>query len=220
MNHLLFFSFLLFIIIGPFPGVEAQKKIVAKTPPMGWNSYDCFGSTVKVQEVKDNATMMAVHLKPYGWQYVVIDYCWFYPHPGAMGNPPQMKDFTPNFRFDEKARLLPAPDRFPCSEGSEGFKPLADYVHSLGLKFGIHVMRGIPREAVAKKLPIGYKDITADEIADVKVDDIWRHMDEIEVVRKAIDNCGREMVLSISAGRIRWPGSQTYRERIQIPGPV
>jgi hypothetical protein len=219
--------------------VNAQKKTIAPVPPLGWNSYDCYGATVREDEVRDNAQMMSIHLKKYGWQYVVIDYCWFYPYPGAMANPAQTRDFTPHFRIDENARLWPAIDRFPSSVNGAGFKPLADYVHSLGLKFGIHVMRGIPREAVANKLPIGFRNITADMIADikdsctwlnsmygidvnkpgaqeyynsvfklyaswgvdyVKVDDIWKHMDEIAAVRKAIDNCGRDMILSISAG--------------------
>ncbi|RPI46854.1 MAG: glycoside hydrolase family 27 protein, partial [Bacteroidetes bacterium] len=220
-------------------GSMAQQKPAAPTPPLGWNSYDCFGSTVTEAEVKANAEMMAVHLKHYGWKYIVIDYCWFYPYPGAQGNPMQHRDFTPNFRMDANGHLLPALRRFPSATGESGFTQLANYVHSMGLKFGIHVMRGIPREAVAKKLPIGFGTITADMIADkndtctwlnamygvdmtrpraqeyyndlfklyaswgvdyVKVDDIWKHKDEIEAVRKAIDQCGREMVFSISAG--------------------
>ena len=113
-----------------------EKTSVAATPPMGWNSYDCFGATVTEEEVMANAKMMEVHLKKLGWEYIVIDYCWFYPYPGAMGNPRQTADFVPNFRFDDKARLLPALDRFPGSDKHLGFKPLADYVHSLGLKIG------------------------------------------------------------------------------------
>jgi alpha-galactosidase len=219
--------------------IEPKIADVALTPPMGWNSYDCFGATVNEEEVKANAQMMAVHLKEAGWEYIVIDYLWFYPFPGAMHAPNQLEDFTPNFRLDNMGRLLPALDRYPSSKGSAGFKPLADYVHNLGLKFGIHVMRGVPREAVAKKLPVGSGNITADMIAEysdtcewsnsmygvdakkpgaqeyydnlfklyaswgvdfVKVDDIWRHMDEIELVRNAIDKCGRNMVFSVSAG--------------------
>ncbi len=130
------------------------KTDVALTPPMGWNSYNCYGATVTEKEMMDNALMMSVHLKEYGWEYVVVDYCWFYPFPGAMNNPPQTRDFKPGLTMDGNGRLLPSVERFPGSAGSMGFKPLADYIHGLGLKFGIHVMRGIPREAVAKKLPV------------------------------------------------------------------
>jgi len=223
----------------PKQTIDLKTDIVAQKPPMGWNSYDCFGATVTEQEVMANAQMMAVHLKEAGWEYIIIDFLWFYPFPGAMHSPYQTKNFIPNFRLDENARLLPALDRFPGSRDGAGFKPLADYVHSLGLKFGIHVMRGVPREAAAKKLSIGFENITADMIAEysdtcnwsnsmygvdvtkpgaqeyynnlyklyaswgidyVKVDDIWRHMDEIGLVRNAIDNCGRNMVFSVSAG--------------------
>ena len=72
-----------------------DKADVALTPPMGWNSYNCYGATVTEKEMMDNALMMSVHLKEYGWQYVVVDYCWFYPFPGAMNNPPQTRDFRP-----------------------------------------------------------------------------------------------------------------------------
>jgi alpha-galactosidase len=218
-----------------------SAEAVAETPPMGWNSYNCYGSAVTEQEVRDNARMMAVHLKKYGWQYIVVDYCWFYPYPGTMNNPPQTREFNPPLTMDNNGRLLPSTERFPSCTGEAGFKPLADYVHSLGLKFGIHVMRGVPREAVAKKLRIADTDISADMIAGkndtcgwlnsmygidmskpgaqeyynsifrlyaswgvdfVKVDDIATpyHAPEIEAVRKAIENSGRNMVLSLSPG--------------------
>lgn len=147
--------------------LQAQDfKKWAKTPPMGWNSYDCFGATVTEAEVKGNAKMMEVHLKEAGWEYIVIDYCWYYPFVGALNNPPQSKDFKPGLAMDEFGRLLPTTDRFPSAVNGKGFKELADYVHSLGLKFGIHVMRGIPREAVAKKMPIKGTNYTADQITN------------------------------------------------------
>ena len=145
----------------------------AKTPPMGWNSYDCFGATVTEQEIKDNAKIMEVHLKEFGWQYVVVDYCWFFPYPAAMNNPAQTFGFNPSLPLDEYGRLLPTIDRFPTAINNLGFKPLADYVHSLGLKFGIHVMRGIPREAVAKKLPVFGTKFTADQIANIRDSCNW-----------------------------------------------
>lgn len=134
---------------------QTTSADLAPTPPMGWNSYNCYGATVTEAEVRENADYMAKNLKQHGWQYVVIDFCWWYPHPpgGGQSNPPQFANkfdssLVPYFEMDEYGRLHPDVRRFPSSAGGKGFKPLADYIHSLGLKFGIHVMRGIPRQAV------------------------------------------------------------------------
>ena len=149
-------------------------KSWAATPPMGWNSYNSYGAAVTEKEVKANADYMAGILKQFGWEYIVVDYCWSYPHPpgSTQNNPPQFrlkKDgaYVPWLAMDEYGRLYPDLRKFSSSEDGQGFKPLADYVHSLGLKFGIHVMRGIPRQAVWAKSPIkGTNGITADMIAD------------------------------------------------------
>lgn len=160
MTH---FHLLLFIHLLLSYCIFAQ---VASTPPMGWNSYNSYGATVTEAEVQANADFMAAHLKDYGWEYVVIDYCWFYPHPGALNNPPQNEKFQPRLAMDEYGRLLPALDRFPSAAG-KGFKPLADYIHSKGLKFGIHVMRGIPRQAVeVDNSPVWGTNKRAADIAD------------------------------------------------------
>lgn len=132
----------------------------AVTPPMGWNSWDCYGASVREDEVRGNAEYMAEHLKAFGWDYVVVDIQWY--EPGA--NSSQYRPFVP-LEMDEYSRLLPAVGRFPSAAGGQGFKPLADYVHSLGLKFGIHIMRGIPRQAVHADTPILGTDATARSIA-------------------------------------------------------
>jgi len=209
----------------------------ASTPPMGWNSWDCFGPTVTEQEVKANADYMGGHLKEFGWQYIVVDIRWYVENDKAHGY--NKKD--PVMIVDDYGRLIPAVNRFPSSAAGKGFKPLADYVHRLGLKFGIHIMRGIPRLAVERNTPIlgterNARDIYSTEnlstwlrdmytvdaskpgaqeyynslfklyaswgLDFVKVDDIsWPyHKDEIELVRKAIDCCGRRIVLSLSPG--------------------
>lgn len=134
---------------------------LALTPPMGWNSYDSYGTTVKESDVKANALWLAHHLKRYGWEYVVVDMEWFVTNPTPSGN---SKDS--HFVMDEYGRYLPAPNRFPYASGDAGFKPLADYVHSLGLKFGIHILRGIPRQAVEKNLPIAGSSYRAVDAAD------------------------------------------------------
>jgi len=150
------------------------QEYLAPTPPMGWNSFNSFGAAVYEEDVKANADYMAKHMKDVGWEYVVVDYCWFYPHPpgSIQNNPPQYRLKLDNapvpwIPMDEYGRLLPDPGKFPSAANGNGFKPLADYVHSLGLKFGIHVMRGIPRQAQWAKTPIkGVSGVTADQIAD------------------------------------------------------
>lgn len=230
-----------------FSATQAQVQ-VAQTPPMGWNSYNCFGSAVHEDEVKANADYVAANLKQYGWQYIVVDFLWSYDNPpgSLIGNPFQERlydgSYVPWLTMDAYGRLQPQPNKFPSSFGGKGFKPLGDYIHSLGLQFGIHVMRGIPRQAVWAKTPVlGANGITADMIADtsstcpwmnhmyglnmnkpgvqeylnsilnlyaswgvdfIKVDDISRPYSnaEIEGYKKAIGQCGRPVVLSISPG--------------------
>nr|WP_246245929.1 glycoside hydrolase family 27 protein [Paenibacillus lemnae] len=207
---------------------------------MGWNSWDCYGASVTEEEVLGNARYMAEHLKDYGWEYIVVDIQWYEPTAKSS----QYNAFVP-LEMDEYSRLIPAVNRFPSSAGGKGFKPLSDAVHDLGLKFGIHIMRGIPRQAVHGNTPLlgtsqGARDIAhpnsicpwntdmygvnasregAQAYYDslfqlyaewgvdfVKVDDIAAsrlygiHGREIEMIRKAIDRCGRDMVLSLSPG--------------------
>ncbi len=128
---------------------------------MGWNSWDSYGTTVREEQVKANADWMALHLAKYGWNYIVVDIQWY--EPNAQGH-----DYKPGapLTMDEYGRLMPAVNRFPSSANGAGFKPLADYVHSKGLKFGIHIMRGVPRQAVEKNLPIKGTSYHAADIAD------------------------------------------------------
>jgi hypothetical protein len=217
---------------------------VAPTPPMGWNSYDYFGSWVTEAEFLAEVDFMKEHLLEYGWNYAVIDYLWANPT-GATSVRPD-KDGRPRdtLAMDVYGRLMPAVNRFPSAAGGKGFKPIADYVHGKGLKFGIHIMRGIPRQAFWEKRPVLGTGVTAHEVADtaasrfcwwnnnmytvdtsstegqayynslidlyvswgvdfLKVDDIaappYREA-EIEMIRKAIDRCGRPIVLSLSPG--------------------
>ncbi len=132
----------------------------AKTPPCGWNSWDCFGAGVNEEQLIANADYMAKHLKQYGWEYIVCDIQWY--EPKACSN-----DYN-NFAelcCDKYGRLIPAQNRFPSSKDGKGFKPIADYIHSIGLKFGIHIMRGIPRQAVHADLPIKDSEYTARQVA-------------------------------------------------------
>lgn len=128
--------------------------------PMGWNSWDCYGASVDEETVRKNADFMAKHLKQYGWEYIVVDIQWSAPNASSH----EYEPFA-DLCMDEFSRLVPAEKRFPSAAGGKGFAPLAEYVHSLGLKFGIHIMRGIPRQAVHKNTPIKGTDKTARQIA-------------------------------------------------------
>lgn len=135
--------------------------MLCKYPPMGWNSWDCYGASVTEDIVRQNADYMAEHLKTYGWEYVVVDIQWYQPEADDY----DYKAF-PNNIIDEWGRHIPAVNRFPSAANGAGFKPLADYVHGLGLKFGIHIMRGIPRMAAHRHLPVCGSEYTCDQAAN------------------------------------------------------
>lgn len=128
----------------------SSGSTVALTPPLGWNSYDSFGSSVTENEVLAAAQAMKSQLQPFGWNTVVVDFLWF----------------DPEDNVDANGRFLPSPSRFPSATGTLGFKPLADQVHALGLSFGIHIMRGIPRKTVTANSPIANSTFTATAAAN------------------------------------------------------
>lgn len=136
------------------------KNMLAETPPMGWNSWDGYGTTVGEEDFKANAQWLADHLKDFGWQYVVVDMEWFVTNPTPEGN-----SKSSEYTLDNNGRYTPALNRFHSAAGHAGFKPLADYVHSLGLKFGIHILRGIPKTAVNSNLPIEGSNFSARDAA-------------------------------------------------------
>lgn len=135
-------------------------KDFIKKPPMGWNSWDCYGAGVTEDELLGNAEFMLDRLKQYGYQYVVCDIQWY--EPAAKGN--VYNNFA-DLCMDEYSRLIPAVNRFPSSANGAGFKPIADKIHSMGLKFGIHIMRGIPRQAVHRNTRIYGTTARARDIA-------------------------------------------------------
>ena len=133
--------------------------------PMGWNSYDYYDTTVNERQIRDNAAYMAENLKDCGWEYVVVDIQWYAKDAGSLREQFQYIPFG-DMEMDAYGRYQPAVNRFPSSEGGAGFGPLAAYVHGLGLKFGIHIMRGIPRVAAHGHLPVYGTSFTASQAAD------------------------------------------------------
>jgi len=263
MNRIMNFaglSLLCFLMLSGFSYCNMKKpdKVnkdpgVAPTPPMGWNSFDAFDCRINEDQYKKTVDFMAENLLKYGWEYAVIDYIWWHPNPGGWDNP-NMRFGHPNIQYaadgkplepttmDEYGRLLPSVERFPSAADGKGFKPLADYVHGKGMKFGIHIMRGIHRAAWYENLSVMGTTVKATDITEtqdtctwcnnmygvdptkpgaqeyynslfnlyaswgvdfVKADDTMfppYHKGEIELIRNAIDQCGRPMVLSLSCG--------------------
>ena len=137
----------------------------APTPPMGWNSWDGFATTVTEAQARAQADVMKEKLFAHGWNLITVDIQWYEPNATGFDYHRGAK-----LDMDEFGRLIPATNKFPSAMNGQGFKPLADYVHSLGLKFGLHLMRGIPRQAVAAKTPIKGTSYAAADIADTRTD--------------------------------------------------
>lgn len=156
----------------------------SKTPPRGWNSFDRYTAAVNEADVRRNAEAMAKYLKPHGYEYCVIDIRWYTANERLAGDYVEKSSFGKEKAdncLDAWGRLVPPVNRFPSAAGGKGFRPLADYVHSLGLKFGIHVMRGVPRKAVERKLPVlGAKGVTCDMIVRDRVSRCW--IDDMQTV--------------------------------------
>ena len=139
-----------------------SQQDLAPTPPMGWNSWDSYGLTITETEFKANVDWLHQHLQRFGWQYVVVDEGWYLAHPENAGT----KGADQGWTLSPDGLYQPATNRFPSSANDQGLKPLADYAHSLGLKFGIHIIRGIPKQAVEKDLPLAGSTYRASEAAD------------------------------------------------------
>ncbi|HZZ58608.1 MAG TPA: glycoside hydrolase family 27 protein [Opitutaceae bacterium] len=143
------------------------KATVASTPPMGWNSWDNFGLDITEEEFKRQVDYVAVHLKPYGYTYMVIDAGWYAPHLSARKDDPFYYAHLTRYptAVDVYGRWIPAVNKFP-SAADGGFRRLAAYVHAQGLKFGLHIQRGIPWTAIQENLPIKGTPYHARDIAN------------------------------------------------------
>jgi alpha-galactosidase len=146
------------------PSSLAQSP--APTPPLGWNSWDSYGLTINEADYRANTSVLA-GLRQYGWTYSVIDEGWYMQDPFAATVP------THKYVWDANGILIPALNRFPSAANGQGFKPLADWVHAQGLKFGIHIIRGIPRQVVDLNLPIADTSFHAKDAADLAATCPW-----------------------------------------------
>lgn len=225
-----------------------SKSELCPVPPLGWNSFDSYKINLDSRNALAIMEVMAEKYLPFGYEYFVIDGGWY-----------NECTLIPGTLYPEK-NLGPVLDKYGLYENSptyfpEGMKFLADKAHSLGLKFGLHLMRGIPRKAVEINLPVKGTAVTARDIADtldictwsslcygldmskqgaqewynsifeklaswgvdfVKVDDMTPYPDEIIAVEKAILNCGRPMVYSLSPGDLNNPAHIPYYRKANM----
>jgi len=252
-RRLVLFNVIIFTFLGQL-GHTAVPDFwsFVPTPPLGWNSYDAWGTSITEDQTLANAQYMKDHLLSHGWKYVVIDARWYDSVSSYDDRDFNKERAGAHLAADEFGRMIPAVNRFPSATGGHGFKPLADQIHAMGLKFGFHMMRGIPRQAVKAKTPIEGSSFTAEDAADpksicswcpdmfgvrnneagqawydsmyrlyaswgldfVKVDDLSvpYHGEEIEMIRKAIDKCGRPIVFSTSPG----PTDLAHADQIKV----
>jgi alpha-galactosidase len=139
----------------------SEGKLLAPTPPMGWNSWNSFATTITEAQTLEQAGIMARELLPAGYDILTVDIQWYEPDASSYEYAAK-----PVPTLDDHGRLLPAPNRFPSSAGGKGFKPLADRIHALGLRFGVHLMRGAPRLAVERGLMVLGTNIPIADIVD------------------------------------------------------
>ena len=221
-----------------------DKNLAATRPPMGFNTWDSYGAAVTEKQFLDMAKVQQEKLLPCGWEVAVVDIQWYEPTADSYAYHP-----FADLCMDGFSRLVPTENRFPSAKGGRGFGPLAEKIHGMGMKFGIHILRGIPRQAVHRNTPTVTPGVTARDLAQpysvcpwntdmygvnpdargaqeyydslfslyaswgvdfVKVDDIantefkphdpYSAKREIEMIAKAIERCGRPMVLSLSPG--------------------
>lgn len=226
MKNNAFISFLAALVLAACLPLDTNATGKDDGPYLGWNSFDCYGNDITEQQTWDNLNVFIEKLKPYGYEYFVIDAGWY-------------READSSNRTDEYGRLIPSRQFFP-----EGFKEIIDYAHSHNVKFGLHMMRGIPREVVKKDMPIKGSRSTAADIADtndvcawsglmygvdmkkpgaqeyynsvialfaewgvdfVKYDDLSHKPEEIEAIAKAIRKTGKDIVFSVSpdAGKMK-----------------
>ncbi len=180
--------FLMSVLAAQSAAAQSAPQVAA-TPPMGWNSWDSYGLTITEDQFRANVKVLVNDLQPAGYNYAVIDEGWFFFNPEARPNPD-----TLHYAIDANGRYVPVTTRFPSAKSaiapqpsllplspgeadavgpklittieSTSFKPLADWVHSQGLKFGIHIVRGIPRASVERNLPIADSTFHAQDAAD------------------------------------------------------
>lgn len=149
-----------------------MRDLLLRKPPLGWNSYDAFDGAINEEYTLANLETFIEKFKPAGYEYFVIDILWYrkYKNPkfnkyGLMVNSKEKNGVE--WELDEYGRFIPSTQYFP-----NGFDAIIKRCHQEGIKFGLHLMRGVPQEAVRRKCPIkGTNGITCDMIANFDPED-------------------------------------------------
>ncbi len=139
-------------------------------PPMGWNSFDSYGVYLHEEAARKNLETMAEVYKPAGYEYFVVDNGWFGEYKLVKDTKYPAEKHASTINIDEYGVVHPSKTYFP-----HGLRPLIEKAHALGLKFGLHLMRGIPRRAVEKNLPIKNSRYRAADIANRESICSWCH---------------------------------------------
>ncbi len=140
----------------------AQFSVKTTAPLLGWNSYDCYGSHINEKLTHENLDAFIEKLKPYGYEYFVLDAGWFRHYVLKQGEIWPTDGDKAHLNIDEYGRFIPSGVLFPG-----GLQSIIEKAHKHGIKFGLHMMRGIPREAVEKDLPVKGTNYSAKDIANV-----------------------------------------------------
>ena len=146
----------------------AHTARFAQTPPLGWNSFDSYGVYLHEKAALDNLEAFAKKLGPHGYEYFVIDAGWFGEFELQEGTIYPVEKHAAKLNINEYGLLQPSKTYFP-----NGLKPIIDRCHDLGLKFGLHLMRGIPREAYRQNTKIKGTAYSARDIADTTSICVW-----------------------------------------------
>ena len=161
--------------------VRAENNGLERTPVLGWSGWSFLRKDPTAAKIEAQARALKTSgLQKIGYTYVNLDDFW-YQCPGPRG---------PN--VDPYGRWVTDSSTFPAHGDTNGIKAVADYVHSLGLKFGIYVTPGISKQAVSKNTPIKGTSYTADQIAEPSV-------------RENNYNCGGMVGIDFNK-----PGAQQY----------
>ena len=172
MKNIIIISFLVAAVLqtGCQNKNQNSEMLLAKTPPMGWNSFDSYGVYLHEKAAMENLEAFAEKLKPHGYEYFVIDAGWFGEFILQEGTIYPAEKHAVKVKFNEFGLLQPSDTYFP-----NGLNPIIDRCHELGLKFGLHLMRGIPRAAVKANTPVKGTQYFAQDIADTTSICVWNH---------------------------------------------
>ena len=146
------------LTVGTSHNAGAENNGLERTPVLGWSSWSFIRKNPTASKLRAQA--LALHnsgLQKMGYEYLNLDDFW-YQCPGPQG---------PN--VDSYGRWITDSSKFPAQGDSDGMKVVADYIHSLGLKFGIYVTPGISKQAVSRNTAIQGTSYTAAQIADPSV---------------------------------------------------